>query len=146
MGEIKNCQRAKQTKLFITEELQLFKLHIREIYSTSSVLDITPSSWGKILFYHIVIIKCEAYPWFVSFLRCGLPRWWSVKNLPANAGDRRDMGLIPEWWRSPEVENSNLLQYPCLENSIDKIQSMGSQRARHQWAHTNELFFFFFLM
>ena len=55
-----------------------------------------------------------------------------VKNPPANAGDRRDMGLIPEWGRSPEVENSNLLQYPCLENSMDRIQSMGLRRARHR--------------
>ena len=52
------------------------------------------------------------------------------------------MGLISEWGRPPEVGNSNLLQYPCLENSMDRIQSMGSQRARHQCAHTNELFFF----
>ena len=61
MGEIKNCQRTRQTKLFITEELLLFKLHIRELYITSPVLDITPSNWGEILFYHIDIIKCEAF-------------------------------------------------------------------------------------
>ena len=30
-----------------------------------------------------------------------------VKNLPANAGDTRDEGLIPESGRSPEVGNGN---------------------------------------
>ena len=34
-----------------------------------------------------------------------------VKNLPANAGDIRDEGLIPGLGRSP----GNPLQYSCLE-------------------------------
>ena len=43
-----------------------------------------------------------------------------VKNLPANAGDVRDMGLIPGLGRSPGVGNGNLLQYSCLENPMDR--------------------------
>ena len=43
-----------------------------------------------------------------------------VKNLPANAGDTRDMGLIPESGRSPGVGNGNLLQDSCLKNLIDR--------------------------
>ena len=31
------------------------------------------------------------------------PRWHSGKNLPANAGDSRDSGLIPGSGRTPEV-------------------------------------------
>ena len=42
-----------------------------------------------------------------------------VKNLPANAGDGRDMGLIPESGRSLGEGNGNPLQYSCLENSLD---------------------------
>ena len=34
-----------------------------------------------------------------------------VKNLPANAGNIRDMGLIPGSGRSPGGGNSNPLQY-----------------------------------
>ena len=34
-----------------------------------------------------------------------------VKNLPANAGDARDSGLIPRSGRSPGEGNGNLLQY-----------------------------------
>ena len=43
-----------------------------------------------------------------------------VKNLPANAGDARDISLIPGLGRSPGVGNGQLLQNPCLENSIDR--------------------------
>ena len=43
-----------------------------------------------------------------------------VKNLPANAGDVRDMGLIPRLGRSPGMGNGNLLQYSCLENPMDR--------------------------
>ena len=39
-----------------------------------------------------------------------------VKIMPANAGDIRDMGLIPGWRRSPGGRHSNPLQYSCLEN------------------------------
>ena len=42
-----------------------------------------------------------------------------VKNLPASAGDARDVGLIPELGRSPGVGNGNPLQYSCLENLMD---------------------------
>ena len=43
-----------------------------------------------------------------------------VKNLPANAGDTRDAGLIPRLGRSPGIGNGNSLQYSCLENSMDR--------------------------
>ena len=43
-----------------------------------------------------------------------------VKNLPANAGDARDMSSIPGSGRSSGVGNGNPLQYYCLENPIDR--------------------------
>ena len=44
-----------------------------------------------------------------------------VKNLPASTGDTRDIGLIPGLRGSPGVRNSsNVLQYSCLENSMDR--------------------------
>ena len=42
----------------------------------------------------------------------------AVKNLPANAGDLRDAGSIPESGRYPGEGNSNPLQYSCLENPM----------------------------
>ena len=44
----------------------------------------------------------------------------TVKNLPASAGDVRDIGSIPGSGRSPGEGNSNPLQYSCLENSMDQ--------------------------
>ena len=59
-----------------------------------------------------------------------------VKNLPASAGDGRDMVLIPGLGRSPGVGNGNPLQYSCLGNSKDRgiegLQSMGSQNSQTQ--------------
>ena len=43
-----------------------------------------------------------------------------VKNLPANAGDIRDSGLIPGLGRSPVEGNGNPLQYSCLEDPMDR--------------------------
>ena len=42
-----------------------------------------------------------------------------VKNPPANAGDIRDAGLIPESGRSPGGRYGNPLKYSCLENPMD---------------------------
>ena len=39
-----------------------------------------------------------------------------IKNLPANAGDIRDMGSIPGLGRFPGGGHGNPLQYSCLEN------------------------------
>ena len=43
-----------------------------------------------------------------------------VKNLPACAGDTRDVGLIPGLRRSPGVGDGNLLQCSCLKNPLDR--------------------------
>ena len=49
-----------------------------------------------------------------------------VKNLPANAGDIRDLGLIPGLRRSPGEGHGNPLQDSCLENPTDR----GAWRAK----------------
>ena len=54
----------------------------------------------------------------------------SVKNLPASAGDGRDLTSIPDLGKSPGlVGNGNPLQNSCLENPMDK----GAWRAVVQW-------------
>ena len=42
-----------------------------------------------------------------------------VKNLPANAGDKRDLSLIPGLGRSSGGGHGNPLQYSCPENPMD---------------------------
>ena len=43
-----------------------------------------------------------------------------VKNPPANAGDTGDAGSISGSGRSPGGGKGNPLQYPCLENAMDR--------------------------
>ena len=43
-----------------------------------------------------------------------------VKNLPANTGDARDLGLNRGLGRSPGAGNGNSLQYSCLENPMER--------------------------
>ena len=49
-----------------------------------------------------------------------LPNPPVVKNLPASAGDIRDVGSIPGLGRSPRVGKVNPLQLFCLEKPMDK--------------------------
>ena len=42
------------------------------------------------------------------------------KNLGANAGDARNMGLIPGLGRYPGGGHGNPLQCSCLENPMDR--------------------------
>ena len=62
-----------------------------------------------------------------------------IKNLPANAGDARDVGSIPGLGRSSGEGNGNPLQYSCLGNPMDK----GAWRARvhrvaNSWTEVTE--------
>ena len=59
------------------------------------------NSWGKVLF---------------GTSRVALV----VKNPPANAGDRRNVSVIPELGRSPGGGHGNPLQYSCLENPMNR--------------------------
>ena len=67
-----------------------------------------------------------------------------VRNLPANAGDTRDAGLIPGSGRSPGGGHSHPLQFlawriPWTEEP-GRLQSLGLQRVGHDWkdlAHTH---------
>ena len=58
-----------------------------------------------------------------------------VKNLPANAGDVRDMGSIPGSGRSPGGGHGNPLQCYCVETpwteELGGVQSLGLQRVGH---------------
>ena len=52
-----------------------------------------------------------------------------LKNLPANAGDIRDTGLIPGSGRSPGRGRGPPLQYSGLENPVDR----GAWQAAVTW-------------
>ena len=50
----------------------------------------------------------------------GFPESSLLKNLPANAGEAGDAGLIPRWERAPGGVNGNPLQYSCLGNPTEE--------------------------
>ena len=50
----------------------------------------------------------------------GFPGGSVVKNPTTNAGDTGDVSSVPGLGRSPGEEDGNLLQYPCLENPMDR--------------------------
>ena len=58
-----------------------------------------------------------------------------LKNLSANIGDIRNMGLIIGSGRSPGVGNGNPLQYSCLGNPMERgtwqAVVQGLQRVGH---------------
>ena len=57
-----------------------------------------------------------------------------VKNLPVNAGNAGDVGLIPGSGRSPGEGHDSPLQDSCLENPMDKepggLESKGPQKSQ----------------
>ena len=65
----------------------------------------------------------------------------AVKNPPASAGDARDMGSIPEVGRSQEEEMATCSSILAWEITWTEepggLQSTGSQRVGHDWAHTH---------
>ena len=69
----------------------------------------------------------------LSTIILGLPWWLRGKNLPANAGDAGDMGLIPGSGRSPRGGNGSILAWkiPWTEES-GGLQSIASQKGQTQ--------------
>ena len=65
-----------------------------------------------------------------SILFWGFPGGSDGKESACNAGD---LGLVAGSEDFPGEENLNPFQYSCLENPMDRIQSMGSQRVRQDW-------------
>ena len=98
------------------------------------------------------------HPHILGWPRCtvGFPGCSVVKNPPAKAGDSSS---IVGSGRSPGGENGNPLQYPRLENPMDRelgrLQSVGSQKGRHdlvtkhqrkgifylEWCHIKDMVF-----
>ena len=88
-------------------------------FSRVIIINSLISTCHKFIFKHILLI-CVIF-----FLHARVNLWASqvalvVKNPPINAGDIRDMGLIPGLRRYPEGGHGNPLQYSCLENPMDR--------------------------
>ena len=59
---------------------------------------------------------------------------WSSSDGKAPAYNAADQGSIPRSGRSPGEGNGNPLEYPCLENAMDR-GAWGSQKSRMQFGN-----------
>ena len=71
-----------------------------------------------------MLLQTRKFYYFIWL--CIITHWTSqvvlvVKNLPANAGDIKDMGSIPGLGKSPRGGHGTPLQYSCLENILDRV-------------------------
>ena len=62
-----------------------------------------------------------------------------VKNLPASAGDLRDVSSVPGLGRSPGRGHGNPLQYSCLENPMDSRALAGHSPQGHTESDATEV-------
>ena len=72
----------------------------------------------------------------------GLPRGTVVKSLPASAGDAREVGSIHGLGRAPRRGNTHcsIFSWRILwTEEPGGLQSMGSQRVRHDWAQPSAM-------
>ena len=105
------------------EHILFFSHSTREVASFTRCLAPCPS---PPLLLNIDILAIFSYQYIKYFLPPPplLNTMWPhqvalvVKNPPA--GDVRDSGSIPGPGRSPGEGNGNPLQYPCLENPMDR--------------------------
>ena len=108
-------------KWFFTFKLKVwFALQFRAIKAKTLKLKSCPS------FYFISCFLIQISSYRNTFLKCNQWQLWDfpdgtiVKNLPASAGDVRDMGSISGLEGSPGGGRGNPLQYSCLENPTDR--------------------------
>ena len=111
--------------LFSTESLHF---HLR-IY-LNKFIDTVATIFSHFLFLSSVLV-------FYIFLI--FPDFSMVKNLPTNARDTGNLGLITDLKRSPVGWHGNPLQYSCLENPMGRgvwqAIARGMQKVRHDWSN-----------
>ena len=78
---------------------------------------------------------------FPLFFCLGFPAGSVVKNLPASAGDARDMGSIPGSGRSPGEGKGNPFQYSGQENSVHGVAKSRTRLSNFHF-HTFKLYIY----
>ena len=98
---------------------------------------------GGVLFLRLPLLGASFLESFVPSMGTKeLPSWCSGKNLSPNAGDVRDVGLIPGSGRSPGEGNGNPLQYSCWKNPMDR----GAWRAMAHGVTWQRMFYMLILI
>ena len=65
-------------------------------------------------------LKLHRFSWLPTLLGAASQVALGVKNLPTRAGDKRRCGSILGLGKSLGAGNGHLLQYSCMENSMDR--------------------------
>ena len=112
------------------------------MYSQSMLLCVWLFAFGIISLWSIDIGSMLLYVSVVLRFNCWIvfPCWASqvtlvVKNLPANAGDLRDMGLIPGLEEGMATHSSILVWRIPWTEEPGTLQSIGSLRDGHNWSN-----------
>ena len=88
----------------------------------------------------IIIFKISLYLPYCSFEASQVVL--VVKNLPANAGDVRNVGSLPGLGRSSGGRHDSPLQYSCLENPMNRgawwtiVHGVAMSQIRLKWFNT----------
>ena len=85
-------------------------------HAWNTVLALIISSY----YFHVKYCLIPVFCWSCSETFLAFQVGLVVKNLPANARDVRDTGLIPASGRYPRGGHDKPLQHSCLENSMDR--------------------------
>ena len=101
------------------------EINLHKVWDSAETLFLFFSFWCPVAFFE----------------KIGFPGGAVIKNLPASAGDARDVDLILGSGRFPGVGNGNPLQYSCLENSrywrVWQATVHGLSQNQIYWAHTH---------
>ena len=97
---------------------------------SSSLLWVLGPDWIRSL-----CVLSEQKSFLSTAVHQGSPGGSIGQESACNAGD---LGLLSGSWRTPGEGNGYPLQYSCSESPMDSkepsgLQSMGSQRVRHDW-------------
>ena len=126
-----------QTSKYVTYVVRVLKLEIEHAFFTSldnveeykARKEIAFLRSRQLFAHKLPVLQFNVYSFsffFVFFFNHGYTNIWASqvalvwKNSPANAGDIRDVGMIPGLGRSPGGGHGNPLQYSCLENPTDR--------------------------
>ena len=102
-------------------------------FCTFPFLEVLKSHWWhmEIFEQHLETIRQDLFflgeqPFYRTFAGKQDPSVLKILNGPDGSDGKEsacnveDLGLIPGWGRSPGEANGNSLQYPCLENPMDR--------------------------
>ena len=125
MASTEYCLKCKATRQYWSEHRETANHKVKSSeeghYGKQELKPETNKQKNQPRYIDIIIKHIYLFVFLVYLLIYGASHMVQlVKNLPANAGATRNLGLIPRLGRSPGVGNGNSLKYSCLQNAMDR--------------------------